>query len=156
MRKNNIYLLAGGLAVIILAVGGLLFWVNAGRAPDAEDQTPREVITESYEKIDPEDIGLTLSPRADGKAVILKITELEDLSSVEYELSYLAKGDIPRGVIGTIQVKPGDREISRELLLGTCSRNVCKYDEGVTSVTLIGKVTKTDGKIYSVEQTLDL
>lgn len=145
----------GVVLVVILALGSVLFWVNSGKTPETQE-TPGEVETQSYEKIDASEIGLTLSPRTDKRAVTLEITKLDELSSIEYELSYLAKGDIPRGVIGTIEVKPSDKKISRELLLGTCSRNVCKYDEGVISVSLVAKITKTDGKIYSVEETLDL
>ena len=141
--------------VVLILIGGVLWWVNSGRIETQEEVTPT-VEKEVYETISPEELGLTLKARSDKKAVIMEVTRLDGITMIDYELSYLAKGDIPRGVIGSIQVKSSDKKISRELLLGTCSRNVCKYDEGVTSVKLIAKVTKTDGKIFQSELSEDL
>lgn len=76
----------------------------------------------------------SLTPRSDGKELALKISGLKDVTTVEYELAYLSN-DLSRGVIGSI-VLNGETEITRNLLLGTCSRNVCRYDEGVTSGSL--------------------
>ena len=88
---------------------------------------------------------------SDGKRIIMEITETEDLTSIEYQLSYTSKGDIPRGVIGTAEVKGST--IRKEIILGTCS-DVCHYDQDVSDIKLILKITKTDGKIYQVEKSL--
>ena len=153
---NTKIALIGGIVAAVAVLGGFLLWVNSGRLqkqnlPTQEPTFEREV----FETISAEELGLRLIPRSDKRAVTMEMTNLTGIQTVEYELSYLAKGDIPRGVIGTIEVKSSDKKISRELLLGTCSRNVCKYDEGVQAVTLLVKITKIDGKILQAEVSRD-
>jgi hypothetical protein len=77
---------------------------------------------------------VTLTPRSDGKEFTMDLTRIKDAETVEYELVYLSQG-LSRGVIGSIDLE-GESTIVRKLLLGTCSRNVCKYDEGVEEGTL--------------------
>ena len=84
-----------------------------------------------------------LIPRADGKEFTLKIANIQNADTIEYELVYLA-GDLSRGVIGSINYQ-GESEVSRDLLLGTCSRNVCKYDEGVEEGSLTLKFRSDEG-----------
>ena len=85
------------------------------------------------------------------KKVIMEITKVEDISSLEYQLSYASKGDIPRGAIGTLE--PKGKPVKQEIVLGTCS-DVCHYDQEVSDIKLLVRVTKTDNKIYSVEHSL--
>ena len=97
-----------------------------------------------------EEVEVSLTPRHDKKAVILKISKIpSDVISLEYELLYEAKGKqgpLPRGVgPAKIDIK-GQETILREIVLGTCSRNVCVYDEGVKKVSLTLKFNKTSGK----------
>ena len=91
---------------------------------------------------------------SDGKRVILQITKTEGINSLDYQLSYNSKGDIPRGAIGQIDVKAKGKPVKKDITLGTCS-DVCHYDENVSGIKLILKVTKTDGKIYQAEASLD-
>ena len=60
-----------------------------------------------------------------------------------------------RGAIGNIEVKSKDKLIKKEIVLGTCS-DVCHYDLEVSDIKLILKVTKTDGKVYQSQKTLEL
>lgn len=158
MQQKNFFI-AGGivLLLVILVSGYFLFFSNTSKAPEEitqeEDQQEEVVIP----TISPDDLGLTFVARNDKRAVKFTITEIKGIQSVDYEISYLAKGDIPRGAIGHIEVKPGDKRIETNYIdLGTCSSGRCKYDEGVTSVKLILKIVKTDGKSYSSEKSLDL
>jgi hypothetical protein len=101
----------------------------------------------------PEDIGLTLSLITSGKfannGIDMKITNVSDISSVDYEMAYVSKGDIPRGAIGHVDVIDG-KVIDQQLPFGTCS-DVCHFDQDVKDVKLTLKVTKTNGKAYQVE-----
>lgn len=153
MRNKNLLLIAI-VVIAVLLVGG---WFVA-RQRGGQEGTPEELfVDESIEEISAEELGLTLSARADKKAVKFEITNTKDISAVDYELSYLAKGDIPRGVIGSITVVPGEKKIISDYLdLGSCSASVCKYDEGVTFVKLIVKITKTDGKLLQASKELEL
>ncbi|MDP2860873.1 MAG: hypothetical protein Q8N98_04135 [bacterium] len=89
-----------------------------------------------------------LRPRNDGRAVNLELENITDMKGADYELIYLTNG-LERGVIGHFDiekelVKSG--KIFRELLLGSCSRNVCKYDENVEGGNLTLRYTNSDGE----------
>lgn len=106
----------------------------------------------------PEDIGISenlppvdasvmvdLKPKGDNQAVILTVSKIPTgTESLEYELSYLTGEGLPKGALGKISLD-GKLEISRDILLGTCSRNVCTYDKGVTSVKLVLKFNNAKG-----------
>lgn len=71
-----------------------------------------------------------LIPRADKHEVTLEIKDIQNADVVEYELTYSSNG-LTRGVVGTINLN-GETSFTRKILLGTCSRDVCKYDENIT------------------------
>jgi len=83
---------------------------------------------------------ISLTPRADGHELYLKINKISDtISKIEYEITYLATDDdleIEKGASGVIE---GDEILTakseRKILLGTEScTNGCKYkyDSGVS------------------------
>ncbi|HKC14616.1 MAG TPA: hypothetical protein VKC89_01470 [Patescibacteria group bacterium] len=140
----NKKLIIGGLAAIILLVGGLVLFTNK-----STPQTTSTVQEQSVPTISADEIGLTLKPGSDGHRVVMAVAKTDGISSLDYELSYTAKGNLPRGAIGHIDVKSG-KSVSQEIYLGTCS-DVCHPDSDVTNIKLILKVTKTDGKVYQAE-----
>jgi hypothetical protein len=151
--KNKKLIIVLVIALIVLVGVGLMILFGNKKA------TPVEVVQTSPEEevvtMKPEEIGLTLTMSKDAKKVVLAINDTKTISSLDYELSYMAKGDIPRGVIGHIDVKkPGDK-VSQDITLGTCS-DVCHYDQDVKNIKLILKVAKTDGTAAQVEKSLEL
>lgn len=132
MRKNlAIFLFVlVGLVIIsaIVFVGGKTKGGLPARATPTP--TPEKVVETPLE----ERPFVTLIPRSDGRELTLEIKGIKNTTSVEYELAYLSN-DLSRGVIGSIELK-GEDSLSRKLLLGSCSRNVCKYDENVSRGTL--------------------
>lgn len=151
MNKKLITFLIIGL-VVLVGGGFLVLSSNKKTAPERIEQAPAE---EQIFTIKPEDIGLTLTQSADGRKVILEVSNTEGLSGLDYELSYTSKGDIPRGVIGHIDIKVAGKPVKQEITLGTCS-DVCHYDEDVSDIKLILKVAKTDGTTSSVEKSIEL
>jgi len=150
-NKNLVIVLAIGL--IILVGGGFLIMSKSKKtAPVQVDQTPLE---EKIMTIKPEDIGLTLSASADNRKVIFEVSNTDNIAGLDYELSYTSKGDIPRGIIGHIDVKVAGKPVTQEIVLGTCS-DVCHYDQDVSDIKLIVKVAKTDGSVSKVEKSLEL
>ncbi|OGH16956.1 MAG: hypothetical protein A3C22_01225 [Candidatus Levybacteria bacterium RIFCSPHIGHO2_02_FULL_37_10] len=141
-------ILIGAAVLILVIIGGAVFLLNSKKSTQTTDTVEEEQIL----TLSAEEIGLTLSMAEDGKDVTMRVDNAEDITSIEYELSYNSEGDIPRGAIGTVEVK--GRLIEKKITLGTCS-DVCHYDENVTDVKIILKVTKTDGKIYQVEKALE-
>ena len=107
-----------------------------------------------------------LFPRRDGNAVILNLKRTSSYDNISYELAYTSKseevaveggkvkgnrgdgedlgngGVIDRGVAGTIETEDKKGEYEQEILFGTCSKNVCKYDKGVENGTLTLHIKK--------------
>lgn len=124
------------IPLLILLGGGFFFLVKGRKSEKAlVEPTPTVVSTPVDSLSEKNPYGVDLRSRFDKKAVFLKVTAFPSgLKTIEYELTYDAK-EGPRGVLGTINYK-NETSLEREILLGTCSKNVCRYDEGVTKVTL--------------------
>lgn len=109
-----------------------------------------------------------LHPRRDGNALVLSLKRTASYDAISYELAYTSNteevaveggrvkrnsedeeeftGAIERGVAGQIETSDKKGEYEQEILFGTCSKNVCKYDKGVENGTLtlyIKKGSKT-------------
>lgn len=149
--------------IIVILVVALIFLVGGGFfALSSKKEAAKPIVSEQQQPVEekvntltPHDIGLTLTATPDNKKVSMQIAKVEDISSLDYELSYTAKGNIPRGVIGHIDNKTKGKPIKQEIVLGTCS-DVCHYDQEVSGIKVIVKVTKLDNKVYSVEKSLEL
>lgn len=135
MKKAVLIILP--ILIILAFGGGFLVLKNGGQKTQAPVVMPTPTVEaipiQSLTQTNP--YGVDLTPRLDKKAVFLKISSFpQGVKTIEYEITYDAR-EGPRGVLGTIDYK-GEGKIKREILLGTCSKNVCRYDEGVTTVTL--------------------
>ena len=166
MFKNRNTQIIIGVLVVLLLVGGGYYFFTAGSTPKAEETATEEEMT--IEKIDAKELGLSMSVTPDKKKVRFAIEKAKGITSLEYQITYEAdstaaerseggESRVERGITGEVKIKSGDEKYESEWLdLGSCSRNVCKYDSGVESVKLTLKINKDDGKIYEAEQTLEL
>lgn len=84
--------------------------------------------------------------RGDRKAVILTIQNLSKLKNADYTLLYTAN-NIDQGVQGSV-IPQGDEIINRELLFGTCSKNVCTYHTNIKNMILTVNAQTKDGKTF--------
>lgn len=148
MNKN---LLIGGAVLLILLIGGY-FLFFAGKS--TTQNTSSTVTEQTIPTISADEIGLSLKPGFDGHRVIMTVTKTDGISSLDYELSYNAKGNIPRGAIGHVDVKKGQK-VSQEIYLGTCS-DVCHPDSDVSNIKIVVKVNKSDGKVFQAEAKTEL
>jgi hypothetical protein len=154
MKKRNLIIIVA-IVLLVLVGGGYFLFFSNNTSNKTLNVQPEEVEEEIISEITPEELGLSLTASAGNRTVTMEITNLDGIISLDYELSYNSKGDIPRGIVGNIEVTSKDKEIKKELVLGTCS-DVCHYDEDVSDIKIILKVTKTDGTVYHTEQTLDV
>jgi hypothetical protein len=158
VQKNLTVVLV--LVVILLVGGGFGLY----KSLSGEDCVPSEEETDIT--FDPEGIYALLLPRSDGNALNLNLKRTGQYSSISYELAYRAASDsvanvtptgdgesgmtsdqgIDRGVVGDIKVDKKAPEYNQEILFGTCSKNVCKYDKGVENGTLTVHLTGDCGK----------
>ncbi len=96
----------------------------------------KEQVAEEVDiSFDPEGPYALLIPRRDGNALILNLKRTSSYDKISYELAYTAEG-IDRGVMGEVKTDEKKGEYEQEILFGTCSKNVCKYDKGVENGTL--------------------
>ncbi len=152
MKNKQLLIAIAVLAVI--AIGGGVYMLSS-KNTKTSSVTSEGMVEESVPVLSASELGLTMSARGDNKAVKFVIANAKDITGVDYELSYVTKGDIPRGAIGHVEPL-GTKMESTFIDLGTCSSGKCKYDEGVTSVKLFLKIMKSDGKSYQADMTLNL
>ena len=162
-KNRKVQIVLGVVLVIVVLLGGY-FYLNSKVQTSTEpsDAESQQVV----EKLSPDSIGLTITPNASKKAIKFAIAKLAGIKSIEYQLTYEAdstaqeqseggEARVQRGITGESKITSHDSYESPSLDLGSCSKNVCRYDTGVKSVDLTLKVIKDDGKTYEVEKTLN-
>lgn len=154
MKNKGFIIGVVAVLIIVLIGGGYLTLSSRKEPPKTVVPEPQATVEETVNILSPEDIGLTLKPISANKKLLMEIEKTDDISSLDYELSYTSMGNIPRGVIGNIEVKTKGNSVKQEIVLGTCS-DVCHYDQDVSGIKLVVKVTKLDNKVYLVEKSLD-
>jgi len=156
------FILIGVLLIILL---GAIFFFQKSKIP-----TTSQSVEEVDLSFDAEGPFALLLPRRDGNALVLNLKRTSSYDSISYELAYTSNpdvtvvkgtkisydgeggsvsGSIDRGVVGTIDTKEKKGEYEQEILFGTCSKNVCKYDKGVENGTLTLHIKKA-GKAYKM------
>lgn len=162
MNKIKTFLILHKTTVIlavILGVLGILGWLGFQRFIS----NPSGPVEEVDLPFDAEGPYALLYPRKDGNALFLNVKRTASYDSISYDLAYTSASDettvsgskildegegkalggtIDRGVSGTIDTKGKKGEYEQEILFGTCSKNVCKYDKGVENGTLTLHIKK--------------
>lgn len=168
MEKLKLFLTVHKTTVILVAVLlslGFLGYLGVQKF-SASQNAPLEEVDLIF---DAEGPYAQTFPRRDGNALILNIKRTSSYDSISYDLAYTSKpdetvvtgnkisedgesspvgGSIDRGVSGTIDTGGGSAtkdkkgEYEQEILFGTCSKNVCKYDKGVENGTLTLHIKK--------------
>lgn len=151
LLKNKKVLIISGVVVLALLLLGFIF-LNGRTGQNQGGNTNLMPTQIPIPTISAEELGLTLEPGPLGRTVIVSITNKKGIKAIEYELSYTSEGDIPRGAIGELDLTKS--RVTKEITLGTCS-DTCHYDEGVTNIKIVLKITKDDGNVYQAEKTLD-
>lgn len=107
-----------------------------------------------------------LIPRRDGNALMLNLKRTSSYDKITYELAYtsqpeavksgsgdeVATGGVDRGVVGEVKTNEKKGEYEQEILFGTCSKNICKYDKGVENGTLTLHIRKGSQAFRMVTQ----
>jgi len=142
--KKNLAIVGVVLIGLIVLIGGVFLLAKSKNSLNVGKPTPTP--QETLKELSAQDLpSVRLIPRADKHELTLEIKNIENANSIEYELTYLSKG-LSRGVVGTINLN-GETSITRKILLGTCSRNVCRYDEGITDGMLSLRLRGPEGVI---------
>lgn len=121
--------------IILLGVSGYIIYNKF------INKSSTQVVQEVDLPFDPEGLYALLYPRRDGNAMVLNIKRTATYDAISYELAYSSEG-VDRGVMGIIDTKQKKGEYEQEILFGTCSKNVCKYDKDVENGTLTLHIKK--------------
>lgn len=172
MEKLKLFLTVHKKTVIL--VGVLLLLVFAGFQAFQNFTQKNNTDVEEVDFIfDAEGPYAQTYPRRDGNAMVLSLKRTSSYDLISYELAYTSKveelevaggkikgdmgdegefgrsGVIDRGVQGTIDTTDKKGEYEQEILFGTCSKNVCKYDQGVENGTLTLHIKKGNKQSFS-------
>ncbi|MDO8658586.1 MAG: hypothetical protein Q7K55_07620 [Candidatus Levybacteria bacterium] len=150
-----------GVVVLLLLGGGGYYVLSSNKASQEKPEQKPIIEDEVIESITPSDLGFKLILRSDNRAVKFEITNIKDIETVDYEISYTKEIDeekVPEGLIGTAKKvgniitleDPDYREF------GTCSSGRCRYDRVVSPVKVTLKILKTNGKTYKSEESISL
>lgn len=156
MKKSNLILIGGAVLLLIVIFGGLVLLLRSGSEETTTQPTQTKKI--AAKEVTPEEIGLTLTAVSNNQKIRIEITNVEGIKGFEYELSYDATENgetVPRGAIGELEVVPG-KSVSHDVDLGTCSSGKCKYDQGVTEVSVVIRVNYENGETGVAESSVSL
>lgn len=89
---------------------------------------------------------IVISPkiRSDRKALIITYSNLQNVASFTYQLTYEAEG-VDQGVYSTV-TPLGENSTVRELLFGTCSGSVCRYHPGIQNMKFVVNTVYKNGQ----------
>jgi len=165
MFKNKTVLIIVVIVVLVLLGGGGYFVLSSKNTPTTEDQT---ISDNSVQTLSPSSIGFKMESSSDKHKIRFTIAQASDIKSIEYELTYNANStaeeqsegadaQVQRGITGTENITPGTSNYqSTWLILGSQSSNIVRYDTGVKAVSITLKIIETNGKVYQVQDSLNL
>lgn len=84
-------------------------------------------------------------------SVSTSFTNLSNVKSFTYNLTYNTSNG-PQGAGGTVKISSKNKKLSRKILLGTCSKNVCTYHKNVKNVKLSVDFKLKSGGTVSYEK----
>lgn len=155
---SNKNLIIGAIILLIIAVGGSYYFLaNSSSKQETIVEKPQEEVILT---IAPEELGLEVDIRNDKKALRFTLSNVKDVESIEYNITYTKEingEEVPEGLLGQVDVASDKDAVGinyREF--GTCSSGVCRYDKVVSPVKLTLKIVKKDGKTYSSEKSITL
>lgn len=112
----------------------------------AKPEGPLPDLPEIDITFDPEGPYAVLTPRNDGNALVVSIRRVSGYDQFSYSVAYADSTGISRGAGDeNTWISLNDKsDFEQEILFGTCSKNVCKYDEGVENGTLVLHIKKAN------------
>lgn len=81
--------------------------------------------------------------RSDRRAIVASFSNLSQASSVTYMFSYNTRGTT-QGAQGSVNTS--ENNTSREIIFGTCSHGVCRYDSAISGAKFVVTIKLPSGK----------
>ncbi len=151
MNAKKVLLIVGIIAVVLAVVTGVVIKkLIGGPAPTTTDTS---VIQQQgngavQEPLDPAIKVAAVWSTAKANTVTLSVSGMASkVSTIAYEFSYDSQGLVKGVVSGSNPISvAGQDAFSRDVYLGTCSKNDCRPDTGVNKVSVVVEFNNTDGK----------
>lgn len=161
MQNKGLFI---GLGILILViVSGIGFYVASSQKTVTPAKSSKNFVDSQNAPVStltPDQIGFSMAIATSGKsaghAIDMTIAKIDGITGVDYEFSYTYGDNLNQGGFGHLDVKPGVSSLSQEIVLGTCSSGVCRYDANVNHFKMVLRVAKDDGKTYEVTKEMDL
>lgn len=154
-NKKVIGIIIAIIVVLLLVVVGVM--AMKGSSAKSEDDSMN--IGADLPTLTPEDIGMKVTVREDGKALMFDLTKADDIQKVEYTIEYEAKtdeGTANQGIFGEMNIGVDGITKTDFREFGTCSAGRCRYDNVASDITINLKVTKKNGKEYAVQKVVKI
>ena len=148
------------LAVLLIGTGVVVYKLVIQKpVPKTATQTNPMGLEDTLPQADTSiKVNLTQSS-SKANTVVLTATGLGGkYANVGYELSYQSNGLFKGVTSGSTPIDTsGQDTFTREVYLGTCSKNDCRPDTGVTKISVVLKFTDSSGKQseFSKDYSLD-
>ena len=132
------------LALALFLVSTFTSTAEAKVLPQAAKSAPKAAVKTAPSTTG----GIGVSPRLrkDRRALNVYFSNLQNAKVVSYLLTYKTSSQ-QEGAGGSLNLTGGSTQ-NAELLLGTCSKNVCRYHTGIKDARLEVSYTSVSGKKY--------
>lgn len=118
--------------IVFIVFAFLLTFTEVSFAAKVLPQSKKAPAQSSAKKSTGSSIGIYPRLRGDRKALLVTFSNLQNANSVSYMLLYRTNGN-EEGAGGSVRPSDGNTA-NRELLFGTCSKNVCRYHTNITNM----------------------
>jgi hypothetical protein len=135
-----------GVLVILLGVTG--FFVYKALFLQTPPAPVVEEVVDILPEVDSSVIVTAKESETKANTVVLAVSGMDlKMSSVGYEVTYESQGLVKGVNSGSKPIDVSGKDMfEREIYLGTCSKNVCHPDIGVTEVSIVLEFTDASGK----------
>ncbi len=143
MRKKRAFFISG----IFIFVLFFSMPIEAKTLPQITKSVSKNTVIRK--KSSPVSGGVGISPklRKDRKALRVYFSNLNKAKSITYTLIYQTDGK-DEGVSGTVDTS-GGKNVTRELLFGTCSSGVCRYHPNIKNLRFEATIEFASGKLLT-------
>lgn len=125
-----------------LILAFVMFFISAHGAY-ARKLLPRAKVATGGSKVTATGPAVSVKFRADRLAIIATFSNLNQANSINYMFSYNTRGTT-QGAQGSVATS--DNNTSREIIFGTCSHGVCRYDYGISNAKFIVTINLPNGR----------
>ncbi len=129
-----------GFIITLILLFSLVPEINAAKILPQSKSNTKTVTKQSQGS------GISVAPklRRDRQALLVYFGNLQNAQSVSYMLIYKTNGQ-EEGAGGSVNPSLGNTA-NRELLFGTCSKNVCRYHPNITNMIFEVRAQLKSGK----------